>query len=86
MIGFKQTAYSVREDAGSVTVSVSVMSGAPVGDVVVTLTSTVAGDTATGWAVSFTYAYYIYPPVLNLIFFMVLELYARMVGVFIEDL
>ena len=44
----------MREDAVSVTISVSVMSGAPVGDVVVTLL-TVVGDTATGWAVSFTY-------------------------------
>ena len=39
------------------------MSGAPVEDVVVTL-STVAGDTATGWAVSFVY----YPHVLKLTF------------------
>ena len=44
----------MREDAGSVSVSVSVMCGAPLGDVAVTL-STVAGDTATGRAVSFTY-------------------------------
>jgi len=46
IIGFNQTTYSVREDAGSVTIRVSV-SGTPVGDVTVTL-STVAGGTATG--------------------------------------
>ena len=37
----------MREDASSVTIRVSVRSGAPVGDVIVTL-STVAGGTATG--------------------------------------
>jgi len=38
----------VREDAGNVTISVSVLSGTLLGDVIVTLTSTVAGGTATG--------------------------------------
>ena len=47
IIGFEQTAYSVREDAGSVATRVSVRSGAPVGDVTVTLL-TVVGGTATG--------------------------------------
>jgi len=37
----------VREDAGNVTISVSVLSRTLLGDVVVTLTST-AGGTATG--------------------------------------
>ena len=37
----------MREDAGSVAIRVSVRSGAPVGDVTVTL-STVAGGTARG--------------------------------------
>ena len=50
-IGFDQTTYSVREDAGNVTISVSVMSGAPVGGVIVTL-STVTGGTATGRALT----------------------------------
>ena len=49
IIGFNQTTYSVREDAGSVAIRVSVRSGTPVGDVTVTL-STVAGGTATGKA------------------------------------
>ena len=48
-IGFDQTTYSVREDAGNVTISVSVMSGTPVGDVIVTLL-TDAGGTAAGRA------------------------------------
>ena len=47
IIGFNQTTYSVREDAGSVAIRVSVRSGTPVGDVIVTL-STVAGGTARG--------------------------------------
>ena len=46
IIGFNQTTYSVHEDAGNVNIRVSVLSGAPVGDVIVTL-STVAGGTAT---------------------------------------
>ena len=37
----------MREDAGSVAIRVSVRSGTPVGDVIVTL-STVAGGTARG--------------------------------------
>ena len=45
--GFNQTAYSVREDAGSVTVSVSVISGTISQDVIITL-STVPGGSATG--------------------------------------
>ena len=47
VIGFNQTTYSVREDAGSVTVSVSVMSGTISEDVIITL-STAPGGTATG--------------------------------------
>ena len=47
IIGFNQTAYSVREDAGSVSVSVSVMSGTISGDTIVTL-STAPGGSATG--------------------------------------
>ena len=47
VIGFNQTAYSVREDAGSVTVSVSVMNGTISQDVIITL-STAPGGTATG--------------------------------------
>ena len=46
-IGFNQTTYSVREDAGSVPVSVSVMSGTISQDVIITL-STSPGGTATG--------------------------------------
>ena len=46
-IGFSPTTYSVREDAGSVAVSVSVMSGTILQDVIVTL-STVPGRSATG--------------------------------------
>ena len=46
-IGFNQTTYSVSEDAGSVTVSVSVMSGTISQDVIITL-STVPGGSATG--------------------------------------
>ena len=46
-IGFNQTTYSVREDAGSVTVSVSVMSGTISEDVIITL-STAPGGSATG--------------------------------------
>ena len=47
VIGFNQTTYSVREDAGSVTVSVSVMSGTISEDVIITL-STTPGGSATG--------------------------------------
>ena len=47
VIGFNQRTYSVREDAGSVTVSVSVMSGTVSQDVIITL-STTLGGTATG--------------------------------------
>ena len=46
-IGFNQTTYSVREDAGSVTVSVSVMNGTISEDVIITL-STAPGGSATG--------------------------------------
>ena len=46
-IGFNQTTHSVREDAGSVTVSVSVMSGTISEDVIIIL-STAPGGTATG--------------------------------------
>ena len=46
-IGFNQTTSSVREDAGSVTVSVSVISGTISQDVIITL-STAPGGTATG--------------------------------------
>ena len=46
-IGFNQTTYSVREDAGSVAVSVSVMSGTISQDVIITL-STAPGGSATG--------------------------------------
>ena len=41
-IGFSRTAYSVSEDAGSVSVRVSIQNGAPDRDVIVTL-STVNG-------------------------------------------
>ena len=47
VIGFDQTTYSVREDASSVTVSVSVMNGTISEDVIITL-STAPGGTATG--------------------------------------
>ena len=47
VIGFNQTTYSVREDAGSVTVSVSVMNGTISEDVIITL-STPPGGSATG--------------------------------------
>ena len=47
VIGFDQTTYSVREDAGSVTVSVSVMNGTISRDTIVTL-STAPGGSATG--------------------------------------
>ena len=47
VIGFNQTTYSVREDTGSVTVSVSVISGTISQDVIITL-STVPGGSATG--------------------------------------
>ena len=47
VIGFNQTTYSVREDAGSVTVSVSVMNGTISQDVIITL-STAPGGSATG--------------------------------------
>ena len=46
-IGFNQTTYSVRENAGSVTVSVSVMNGTISQDVIITL-STAPGGSATG--------------------------------------
>ena len=46
-IGFNQSTYSVHEDAGSVTVSVSVISGTISQDVIITL-STAPGGTATG--------------------------------------
>ena len=46
VIGFNRTTYSVREDAGSVTVSVSVMNGTISQDVIITL-STAPGGTAT---------------------------------------
>ena len=41
-IGFSRTAYSVSEDAGSVSVRVSIQNGAPDRDVIVTL-STING-------------------------------------------
>ena len=47
VIGFNQTTYSVREDAGSVTVNVSVMNGTISQDVIITL-STAPGGSATG--------------------------------------
>ena len=47
VIGFNQTTYSVREDAGSVTVSVSVMNGTISQDTIITL-STAPGGSATG--------------------------------------
>ena len=47
IIGFNQTTYSVREDAGNVTVSVSVMNGTISEDVIITL-STAPGGSATG--------------------------------------
>ena len=47
VIGFNQRTYSVREDAGSVAVSVSVMNGTISQDVIITL-STVPGGSATG--------------------------------------
>ena len=47
VIGFNQTTYSVREDEGSVTVSVSVMNGTISEDVIITL-STAPGGRATG--------------------------------------
>ena len=46
-IGFNQMTYSVRENAGSVTVNVSVMNGTISEDVIITL-STAPGGTATG--------------------------------------
>ena len=46
-IGFDQTIYSVHENAGSVTVSVSVMNGTISQDVIITL-STPPGGSATG--------------------------------------
>ena len=46
-IGFNQTTYSVREDAGSFTVSVPVISGTISQDVIITL-STAPGGSATG--------------------------------------
>ena len=46
-IGFDQTIYSMRENAGSVTVSVSVMNGTISQDVIITL-STAPGGSATG--------------------------------------
>ena len=47
VIGFNQRTYSVREDAGSVAVSVSVMNGTISQDVIITL-STTPGGSATG--------------------------------------
>ena len=47
VIGFNQATYTVREDAGSVAVNVSVMSGTISQDVIITL-STVPGGSATG--------------------------------------
>ena len=47
VIGFNQRTYSVREDAGSVAVSVSVMNGTISQDVIITL-STAPGGSATG--------------------------------------
>ena len=47
VIGFNQRTYFVSEDTGSVTVSVSVMSGTISQDVIITL-STAPGGTATG--------------------------------------
>ena len=47
VIGFNQTTYSVQEDEGSVTVSVSVMNGTISEDVIITL-STAPGGSATG--------------------------------------
>ena len=46
-IGFNQTTYSVREDAGSVNVNVAVISGTISEDVIITL-STAPGGSATG--------------------------------------
>ena len=46
-IGFNQTTYSVQEDAGNVTVSVSVMNGTISEDVIIIL-STATGGSATG--------------------------------------
>ena len=48
-LGFNSTSYSVREDAGSISVSVSVMSGTVSQDVTVTL-SVATDGTATGAA------------------------------------
>ena len=48
-LGFDSSAYSVREDAGSISVSVSVMSGTVSQDVTVTLSMATDG-TATGAA------------------------------------
>ena len=50
-IGFNQMIYSVREDAGSVTVSVSVINGRISGDTIVTL-STALGGSATGGVIA----------------------------------
>ena len=47
VIGLNQRTYFVSEDTGSVTVSVSVMSGTISQDVIITL-STVPGGSATG--------------------------------------
>ena len=47
VIGFNQTTYSVCEDAGGVTVSVSVMNGTISEDVIITL-STAPDGSATG--------------------------------------
>ena len=45
--GFNQTTYSVREDAGNISIGVSVINGTISGDEILTL-STAAGGTATG--------------------------------------
>ena len=53
-VGFNQTTYSVREDAGSVTVSVSVISGTVTADEIITL-STAASGTAKGGIITKTF-------------------------------
>ena len=59
VIGFNQATYTVREDAGSVTVSVSVMSGTISQDVIITL-STVPGGIATGGIIALRSMYWIH--------------------------
>lgn len=46
--GFDQTTYSVREDAGNVSISVSVINGSISGDEILTLSVAATGGTATG--------------------------------------